>query len=454
MNHGLSSSGLSPLLRPYQREGVSFLTSADAALLADEMGTGKTVMVAQALRVLRDTYGLRRTLVVAPAALLTNWQRELARWGPDVATRSTHGLSAKQRAALWALPVPIVVASYEALRADFLLRSPRGMSLDLVVFDEAQRLKNRQAETTIAARRVPARLRWALSATPLENGVADLASLAEVLRLARPADLEAAPQVLSALRGRFLRRRKRDVVDDMPAFVDMELPLSMGAEQRREYDGLADGGDLAGASTTELLALITRLKQVCNHGSDGDSVKLDALLTLLDDPGLGEAKVLVVSQYTSTLDWLIPRLPVPCLRYAGDMRTVDREASLGGFRDRRGPLVMLMSLKAGGVGLNLPEASHVVLFDRWWNRAAEDQAVARADRLGRSGTLLAYRFQVEDTVEDRILELSSTRGALFDSLVEGDLAAASGRLSRADLLAVLAPSRVGQVRGRPGDASQ
>lgn len=433
---------LSPLLRPYQRDGVAFLVGTDRALLADEMGTGKTVMVAQALSALREAGGLRRALIVAPASLLPNWERELARWGPDTAVRTTRGLDAAQRAALWALPVPVVVASYEALRTDFLPRQPTGLRLDAVVFDEAQRLKNRDVDTAIAARQVVAARTWALSATPLENGVGDLASLAEVLGGGRAPDPGNAVEVLESLQGRFLRRRMRDVAPDMPPLVDVELTLALSGLQAVEYDDLDPTGDLSSASTAELLALITRLKQACNRASDGSSVKLDALLTLLDDPGLGEAKVLVISQFTQTLDWLGPRLPVQTMRYSGDMRPADREAALAGFRDEPGPSVMLLSLKAGGVGLNIPEATHAVLFDRWWNRAAEDQAIARAHRLGRVGPLLAYRFRVADTIEDRIVALSEMRGALFDGLVEEGLA--GGRLSRADLLRVLAP------RGRGG----
>lgn len=427
---------LSPLLRPYQRDGVAFLTGTPNALLADDMGAGKTVMVAQALGQLREARLLRRALVAAPAALLPNWERELRRWGPDVAVRTTSGLSRSERAALWALPVPIVVASYEAVRADFLPTPPRSLLWDAAVFDEAQRLKNRDAESAMAVRRVPSLRRWALSATPLENGVEDLSSLAEVIRLTDGPLPPLAPALLEAFQGHFLRRRKREVAPEMPHVIDQELPLRLSGTQAEQYESLAATVDEA-ASTSELLTLITRLKQLCNHASDGTSVKFDALRLLLEDPGLGEAKVVVISQYTRTLDWLAMRLPVPVLRYAGDMRTADREDALRRFREAQGPLVLLLSLRAGGVGLNLPEASHVVMYDRWWNRAVEDQAVARADRLGREGVLLVHRYVVEGTVEDRILELSTQRAELFEDLIEGQLS--DRRLSKAALLSALRP---------------
>lgn len=426
-------------LRPYQLAGRNFLASSASALLADEMGLGKTVQVAAAIRVLRADRRFRRGLIVAPASLLTNWMHELARWGPPLAVRTTSGLSRSQRRVVWELPIPLTVTSYETLREDFLPESPIA-HLDLVVFDEAQRVKNRTAEVTIAARRVDAAHRWALSGTPLENSVSDLASLAEVLRLiGSTGPTPAVPEVLEALQGNFLRRRKQDVLPELPPILDQELPLDLTPDQRKEYEAEVRMSDYDQASRGEILALITRLKQICNSATTGASTKRDMLLELLSDPGMSDARVIVVSQYTETLRWLAPQLPCPSQLFVGTMRQADRDAALIEFAEAETSTVLLLSLKAGGVGLNIPRATHVVLFDRWWNPAAEDQAVHRAHRFGRELPLTVYRFRTVGTIEDQIVRIIDERRELFEDVVEERLAGdeAAARWTRQDLLRLL-----------------
>lgn len=426
-------------LRPYQQAGRNFLAESTAALLADEMGLGKTVQVAAAIGQLRARRRFTRGLIVAPASLLTNWMEELTRWGPHLAIRSTGGLSRNERRVVWTLPIPLTITSYETLRDDFLPSGPV-VDLDLVVFDEAQRVKNRSAEVTMAARRVDARCRWALSGTPLENNIGDLASLAEVLGLIRHEGREVAlPDVLEALQGNFLRRRKADVLPELPPILDQELPLDMTPAQRTEYEAELAAADYDHASRAEILALITRLKQICNFAATGESAKRDHLLDVLNDPGMSEGHVIVVSQYTETLKWLAPQLPCPTQLYVGSMREAERAAALKAFAKSRTANVLLLSLKAGGVGLNIPHATHVVLFDRWWNPAAEDQAVHRAHRFGRELPLTVYRFHTVGTIEDQIVRIIGERRQLFGEVVEEQLAGdeAAERWTRDELLRLL-----------------
>jgi len=426
-------------LRAYQEQGVQFLEDSAQALLADEMGLGKTVQVAVALARLRETGGLRRGLIVCPASLQLNWTRELRRFGPQCAVRSTQDLNESDRHWLYKLPVPIVVTSYEGLRADFLPVAPR-TDFDVVVFDEAQRLKNRDSMTTWSAHRASGARTWLLSATPLENGVSDLGSLAEVLDLLPrgSADSEDVARVQEAFQGHFLRRRKVDVLPELPPLIDQELPLRLVGVQRREYEDLLLDHQWNG-SVADLLALITRLKLVCNRASDGSSAKLEALRVILDDPATEPAKIIVISQYTETLRWLADVLAEQTMLYVGDLSPSQRDQALRAFQESERTTVLLLSLKAGGVGLNIPAATHVVLFDRWWTPAAEEQAIARAHRFGRTGSLLVYTFRVSDTVEDRIVEIARRKSELFDNVVEGEMVAAAegAGWSRRDLLSVL-----------------
>jgi SNF2 family DNA or RNA helicase len=426
-------------LRDYQEQGVRFLGDTDRALLADEMGLGKTVQVAVALARLRADGDLRRALIVCPASLQLNWARELRRFGPPCAVRSTQDLGESDREWLYRLPVPLLITSYESLRTDFLPVAPR-TDFDVVVFDEAQRLKNRDSVTTWAAHRAGGARTWLLSATPLENGVADLGSLAEVLGLLPRggAASEDSAQVQEAFQGRFLRRRKVDVLPELPPLIVQEMPLRLSGRQRTEYDDLLHDQEWNGG-VADLLALITRLKLVCNRASDGSSVKLDALRLILDDPANEPAKVIVISQYTRTLRWLAEVLEERSMLYVGDLSATARDQALRAFQEADGTAVLLLSLKAGGVGLNIPEATHVVLFDRWWTPAAEDQAVARAHRFGRAGALLVYSFRVADSVEDRIVQIAQDKTDLFDQVVEDGMVGAAevAGWSRRDLLAVL-----------------
>lgn len=428
---------MSPL-RPYQHEGVSFLVASRSALLADEMGLGKTVQVAVAIERLHRAGELRRVVIVAPASLLTNWAFELSRWGPTAAVRSSQGLGTEERLVLWSLPVPITIVSYEAIRSDFLPKAPL-THLDLVVFDEAQRLKNSETDTALAARRIPAERRWALSATPLENGVSDLVSLANVLGLLPNAKAEpSTADLIECLQGHFLRRRKEDVLPDLPPILSQDLPLTLVGRQSQEYEEVRRGANLE-VDAMHLLALINSLKQICNRASDDTSVKLDALLEIIGDPGGSEARIVLISQYTQTLDWLGSRLPIKTLSYTGRMSYRERDEALAEFRHGPAPVALLLSLKAGGVGLNIPEATHAILFDRWWNPAAEDQAIHRAHRFGRSLPLLVYRFRVLNTIEDKIVEISQERKRVFDEVVEDSLTepAEARRWNRQDLLRVL-----------------
>jgi len=427
------------VLRRYQEQGVAFLGATPRALLADEMGLGKTVQVAVALGDLRARGLLRRALIVCPASLQLNWERELRRFGPSCAVRLTQDLSEEDRKWLYKLPVPIMVTSYESLRVDFLPSAPQS-GFDVVVFDEAQRLKNRDSFTTWAARRVDGKRTWLLSATPLENGLADLGSLADVLRIVPPGGLdpEDAESIQEAFQGRFLRRRKSDVLPELPPMIEQEIPLRLSGSQRVEYDGLLQEHDWNG-SFGDLLALITSLKLVCNRSTDGASVKLDALRVILEDPSPEPAKVILISQYTETLKWLAEELQEKTFLYTGDMNATKRDKALQSFREYTTSSMLLLSLKAGGVGLNIPEASHVVLYDRWWTPAAEQQAVARAHRFGREGSLLVYTFRIVDSVEDRIVEIAQRKADLFEHVVEGRLVegAEHSGWTRADLLRVL-----------------
>ncbi len=411
-------------LRQYQREGTSFLYRNHAALLADDMGLGKTAQAISALRLLLRHPEINRALVVAPASLGLNWERELQRWAPELVVRRLFGAQS-DRTAYYHLPVPVLVATYDQIRLDALDRIPDD-TFDVVILDEAQRIKNYSSRTALACRLLPRRVAWALTGTPIENSRSDLESVFEFLSpgLLQPADDR--PSILRKITPLFLRRRKSDVLSELPPILIQDLLLEMTDQQRSAYDAEWEAGS-AGlrrgphpAPAAALFAVITRLKQVCNLDErSGESCKLDALRVLLESAVGSRSKIIIFSQYVKTLKWLGAALdPIPTLIYSGEQSTAERDHVLQVFESAPGPFILLCSLRAGGVGLNIPSADIVILFDRWWNPALEDQAVNRAHRFGRISPLHVVRFLVRDSIEERIQEILDEKRSVFAEYVE------------------------------------
>lgn len=413
--------GVPERLHDYQWEGVAFLYRSRAALLADEMGLGKTVQAAVALALaLNARNGMRRALVVAPAALTMNWTSELAAWAPSLTVRRVHGNS-QEREAFYLLPIPVLVGSYEQIRQDGLDRIPAD-TFDLVVLDEAQRIKNRHSATALACRLLPRKCSWALSATPLENNANDLASILGFLDPFISPDLSGR-RLSAKLQAVMLRRRKAEVRGELPPVIVQDLRLELAPTQRVRYDALWAGRYRAAAAAGDdagvvLLSLITRLKIVCNLDVEADeSSKLDALQELCDAAG-PRARILVFSQFVETLKWISDRIAPPSDLLTGSMSVIERQAAMDRFKMEFAPRVLLVSLRAGGVGLNLGEATHVVVFDRWWNPAVEVQAIYRAHRFDRDEPLHVVRFLVSDTIEERIAAILDHKASVFDDIVE------------------------------------
>ena len=430
-------------LRPFQREGVSFLFRNSAALLADEMGLGKTVQAITALRFLLRKPDIDRALIVVPASLGLNWQRELERWAPELVVRRLIGSQA-DRLAYYELPIAVLIATYEQVSVDALDRVPNG-TFDIVILDEAQRIKNYSSRAAFACRLLPRDIAWALTGTPIENSRSDIESIFSFLRPGLVQSTDGKAELLSAISPCFLRRRKAEVLADLPPIIVQDLDLELAEGQRCAYNAAWEAGSMAFRQAPhpipapDLLALITRLKQICNFEPEGDeSCKLDALQVLLESATATGTKVLLFSQYVETLHRLSQSIDtMPTSVYSGEQSTRERDDVLAAFEREGGSRVLLMSLRAGGVGLNIPSADLVVLFDRWWNPAVEAQAVSRAHRLGRSTPLHVVRFLVRDSVEERIDAILTAKQQLFDDYVESVDVADIPALTRNDLIHAL-----------------
>lgn len=442
-------------LRPYQRRGVDWLVflrqAGLGALLADDMGLGKTIQTLCAVR--------GRTLVVAPTSVLHNWAEEMRRFRPGLRYSMYHGAQRQLDAA-----VDVTLTTYAILRLD--VETLARQSWDTIVLDEAQTIKNPDSQVASAAYRLRAPFRVALSGTPVENRLDELWSQLHFLnpgllggrqdfqqRYARPI-AAGQPGVAAHLRARLrpfiLRRRKQDVATELPPRTDAVLRCELSEDEREIYDAIRAATRAqvvarleAGGSVLEALEALLRLRQACCHSglvpgqTAVSSSKIAVLLEALEQVVAEEHKALVFSQWTALLDRVEPHLQAAGIAFVRlDGSTRDRAGVVQRFQDAAGPPVMLISLRAGGLGLNLTAADHVFLLDPWWNPAVEDQAADRAHRIGQDRPVLVYRLVAEDTVEERILALQEHKRTLADAaLGSADQAVA---LTREDLLALLA----------------
>jgi SNF2 family DNA or RNA helicase len=459
------------------------------------MGLGKTMQAITAIRLLLRAGHVRRVLLICPKPLIPNWQREFRLWAEELPVTVVEGDGPRRRM-LWQLPGSLVMlANYELVVRDFqeLLALPRGVpasgdglgrrtapdcttalgddgpdrlasreclvpTFDLVVLDEAQRIKNRESATSSIARSIPRRRSLCLTGTPIENRPEEMASLFEFLGVIPP---RANPDIrqLTRLSQEYVLRRTKDLVKlDLPPRLDrdeiIELsPAQQAAYQQAERDGVVQLNDLGEEITIQhVFELVLRLKQITNYDPlTGESAKLDRLAADMEEIAASGGKAILFSQWTRTLDWLAARLPLAHpLIYHGGVPTRHRESILDQFRRDPQAHLLLMSYGTGAVGLNLQFAGYVFLYDRWWNPAVEDQAINRAHRIGATAAqIIVSKFISKDTIEERIdLVLRQKRELFARVLGEGEHEHSSLSLNASEIFGLFDL----KARTRKGDA--
>jgi len=440
-------------LRGYQREGLSWLKFLGdfnfGGCLADDMGLGKTVQfLAMLLRRLEDVKSPPPSLVVVPRSLMFNWSSECARFAPGLRVMEYTGLERANSRADFSRH-HLILTTYGTIRRDIAVL--KDIDFDYVVLDEAQTIKNPSSQIARASRLLKANFRLALSGTPIENNAGDLWSIFEFLNpgmlgrstafrthIADPESRESREMVAKGLRPFILRRTKKQVAAELPDRLEETIVCDMEPEQRRLYDelrlhyrdsllGLVQEQGIAKTRMHVLEALL-RLRQAACHpallkrGDESEPyAKLDVLVPHLQELISEGHKALVFSQFTSMLSILREHLDRQGIVYEYlDGKTRDRKARVEHFQDDPACPVFLISLKAGGLGLNLTAADYVFLLDPWWNPAVEAQAIDRAHRVGQTRTVFAYRLICRDTVEEKIAELQKQKRELADAILAGD----------------------------------
>jgi SNF2 family DNA or RNA helicase len=446
-------------LRPYQIQGAEWLLARArnglGALLADEMGLGKTVQTLATIEALPGT-----TLVVCPSSLVWNWKREAQHFLPDLSVLSLDGPDREKRFA--GIPAHrLVITSYALLRRD--IERYKAMTFAAVVLDEAQHIKNPDSQNAKAACALTAQSRFILTGTPVENSLRDLWSLFEFLlpgylgsrqdfkdRYETPllnGERGAIWQRLSRrLEPYLMRRRKQEILAELPDKIEQVIEVELSLEQKTAYtqlqqaaraqiDELSDRS--SGAARMRVLTALLRLRQACCDlrllgAQDASSSKLNALLELVGETIDGGHRALIFSQFTAMLDIIAGALEEAGISFCRlDGSTRNRKEVVDRFQnDERIPL-FLISLKAGGVGLNLTAADTVIHFDPWWNPAVEAQATDRAHRIGQQRIVTSIKLIARDTVEERVLRMQETKRELLEGTVDAE--AALERLSTEDL---------------------
>ncbi len=460
----LDFGSFAPLLRPYQKDGVRWLHKLRAngfgGILADEMGLGKTLQALAHLSLTRSAEGRVRNadsgssgdvprstirnphLVVCPTSLVFNWQAEAARFAPHLRVAVLHG---PDRHTLFSrlTDYDLIITSYALIRRDADIYRP--LEFDTVILDEAQHIKNRQSQNAQAVKSIRCRHRFVLTGTPMENSVLDLWSIFDFLMpgylgsatdfreryelpLSKGRDPVLQDRLSRRVRPFLLRRLKRDVAPELPAKIEQVSFCELTTDQRAVYQQVLDAGrnevlaavgkDGFAKSRMVIFTALLRLRQICCDlrllQLDAAKVKepsgkLELFGELLEEIIDGGHRALVFSQFTSMLDLLGERLAAEAIDYCRlDGSTKDRGAVVRAFQAGRAP-VFLISLKAGGVGLNLTAADTVVHFDPWWNPAVEDQATDRAHRIGQRRVVTSYKLITRDTVEEKILKLQQKK---------------------------------------------
>jgi SNF2 family DNA or RNA helicase len=428
----------------YQLDGIAFLYPRDEAVLADEMGLGKTMQAITAVRLLAHHGYVRRVLLICPKPLVSNWRREFALWAPELPLTVVEGGPAR-RQFLWRESRDVVtIANYEAIVRDRTDVCDPDTSFDLVLLDEAQRIKNSASTTSEVVRSITRARSWALTGTPMENSVDDLAGIFEFVA---PGCLDAnmKPRAIAqAVSDHVLRRTKDQVLTDLPPKLFRDAELELTPEQAEAYRLAEDEGvvrlrEMKRAVTIQhVFELILRLKQICNFDpATGASSKLERLEADLEECAASGRKAIVFSQWVQSLSELKSRLKrFGPTEYHGQVPHRRREAAIEQFRDDPECCVMLMTYGAGSVGLNLQFASYVFLFDRWWNPAVEDQAINRAHRIGIARPVTVTRFLAVNTIEQRINEILDRKRELFDTVFGQGISAPTSGLSREEFFSL------------------
>lgn len=464
---------LSKVMRKYQKNGYKWLRTLETwqfgGILADDMGLGKTLQIISVLLAAKQEGREGTSLVVSPASLIYNWAEEFARFAPELNISLIVGSQEERQGKIEAYgEADVLVTSYDLLKRDIHLYEDRQFLYQII--DEAQYIKNHTTAAAKAVKVINSQNRYALTGTPIENRLSELWSIFDFLMpgflygydvfkkemetpIVKNKDEGAMKRLQKMVSPFILRRLKEDVLKDLPEKLEECRYVRFATEQQRLYDGqvVHMREKISGQNEEEfnknkllILAELTRLRQICCDPSlcfdnyKGEVAKLEACLQLIQSAMDGGHRMLVFSQFTSMLEILQRELTaaeIPYFTITGSTSKEKRLQMVKEFNEGDTP-VFLISLKAGGVGLNLTGADMVIHYDPWWNLAVQNQATDRAYRIGQTKKVTVYKLIVKNTIEEKIQKLQETKKNLADQVISGDTGQL-GSLSRDEIMELL-----------------
>ena len=466
---------LQNILRPYQKIGFNWLSTIVnykfGGLLADEMGLGKTLQIISLLLARKEKMQNQLpSLIVAPASVIYNWQAEVKKFAPSLNVALLDGTKKeRERLLLDAKKYDLLISSYQSLNRD--LEAYQNLIFDVEVIDEAQNIKNQQSVTAKTVKVIKAHHKLALTGTPIENKLSELWSIFDYLMpgflgsypdfrkkyelpIVKEQDKEAEDQLANMVIPFILRRLKKDVLRDLPDKDEEIVLVKMNKKQADLYNMQTQkiiaqlngqGDEDFKRSRFQILAQITKLREICcdphllYENYHGKSNKLIATIELIKNNLANGHKILLFSQFTAMLDILhenLARLRLPLFTITGSTPKTKRQEQVQKFNQMPQPGVFLISLKAGGTGINLTGADVVIHYDPWWNLAAEKQAADRAHRIGQKHSVKIYKMVTEDSIEERIIALQQKKAELADIILQNDQIA-DATMSKDDLIKIL-----------------
>lgn len=467
------------VLRSYQRKGYRWLRtiqeSGFGGILADDMGLGKTLQVITLFQACKEAVENFSALVVCPSSLVYNWKNELQKFAPNLQVLVVVGSADSRRSMIEKeTGADIWITSYDTLKRDVQLYENQHFSVQII--DEAQYIKNASTKVAKAVKNISSTTRFALTGTPIENRLSELWSIFDYLMPGllfsykkfkeeleshivsnlndeEQVESKEATRLRNMVRPFILRRLKKDVLKDLPKKLENVVYGNMEGKQMKLYQAhlqrlkkqiLGQSDKEYKANKIQILAELTRLRQLCCDPSlcyedyDGNSAKMDVCLELLDEVINGGHKVLLFSQFTTMLDRIAEKLKEKGIAYymlTGETKKEKRVEMASEFNEDKVP-VFLISLRAGGTGLNLVGADMVIHFDPWWNLSAQNQATDRAHRIGQKNVVTVFKLIMADSIEEKILALQEKKKNLADQIISQE-GFAEGSLTREDLLGIL-----------------
>jgi len=412
------------VLRPYQLKGVEWLLSNDRCILADDMGLGKTIQVIKSINLLIEEGSINKVLIVSPISLIKNWEEEFEKWYPEMDIYRVLSKDSNTSIIKALSKFHILITNYERLRTDSTIFEE--FEFDLIVADEVHRVRNYNSQISKSFNKISSSKLWALTGTPIENNIEDLLNLADYISpgLFSKKDIKRNDlYIKEKIRPFILRRNKKQVLTELPELVENYVPVDLTNEQKKEYEKIWESRKSIANSEGSYFSVLSKLRNICDGGEEYfKNAKVNEALNIIKNTIPTDEKVIIFSYYKSPLKAVEAALlneKISFQTILGDDDLTTREKNIEHFKNDPNIKILLASSRVAAEGLNLTVANNVIFLNRWWNPSSNNQARDRVNRMGQEKIVNIYNIYCVNTVEDRLNEILTEKGSLYEKMVDG-----------------------------------